>query len=228
MSATPGLFEIQRPSRLASPFENLGSHYDAVVVGSGYGASIAASRLARAGQRVCVLERGRGVPAGRVPGHDRRGGGAVPDGQRARPHRLEDRASTTSVRTTTSASSSAAASAAPRSSTRASRSRPSRACSHDRASGRRRCATTPTACETATRGRPRCSGPPPIRERLPAAPEARARSRRRATLCGSGSTGRRSTSTTSPTASITSASTSRPAGCAATASAAATTAPRTR
>ena len=51
MSATP------RSPRLASPFETLGSHYDAVVVGSGYGASIAASRLARAGQRVCVLER---------------------------------------------------------------------------------------------------------------------------------------------------------------------------
>ena len=30
-----------------------------VVVGSGYGASIAASRCARAGQLVCVLERGK-------------------------------------------------------------------------------------------------------------------------------------------------------------------------
>ena len=61
MSVTP------RSSRLASPFENLGSHYDAVVVGSGYGASIAASRLARAGQRVCVLERGREFQPGEYP-----------------------------------------------------------------------------------------------------------------------------------------------------------------
>ena len=30
-----------------------------MVVGSGYGASIAASRCARAGQSVCVLERGK-------------------------------------------------------------------------------------------------------------------------------------------------------------------------
>ncbi len=61
MSVTP------RSPRLASPFENLRSHYDAVVVGSGYGASIAASRLARAGQRVCVLERGREFQPGEYP-----------------------------------------------------------------------------------------------------------------------------------------------------------------
>ena len=35
------------------------SQYDVVVVGSGYGASIAASRCARAEQSVCVLERGK-------------------------------------------------------------------------------------------------------------------------------------------------------------------------
>ncbi len=65
MSATS--LENPRSHRLASPFENLGSHYDAVVVGSGYGASIAASRLARAGQRVCVLERGREFQPGEYP-----------------------------------------------------------------------------------------------------------------------------------------------------------------
>ena len=46
--------------RLSKPFEELQACYDVVVVGSGYGASIAASRLARAHpkQSVCVLERG--------------------------------------------------------------------------------------------------------------------------------------------------------------------------
>ena len=56
-----------RPARLASPIENIRSRYDAVVIGSGYGGSIAASRLARAGQRVCLLERGREFQPGDYP-----------------------------------------------------------------------------------------------------------------------------------------------------------------
>src|SRR4051812_50190440 len=40
------------------------SHYDAIVVGSGFGGSVTASRLAEAGWRVLVLERGRPYPPG--------------------------------------------------------------------------------------------------------------------------------------------------------------------
>jgi cholesterol oxidase len=46
-------------ARLSSPIEQLKSHYQIVVVGSGYGGGISASRMARAGQEVCVLERGK-------------------------------------------------------------------------------------------------------------------------------------------------------------------------
>ena len=53
--------------RLASPVEALKPRYDVVVVGSGYGASIAASRCARAGQSVCVLERGKEWHPGQFP-----------------------------------------------------------------------------------------------------------------------------------------------------------------
>ena len=45
--------------RLSSSLDELKPEYDAVVVGSGYGAGVAASRLARIGLKVAVLERGR-------------------------------------------------------------------------------------------------------------------------------------------------------------------------
>jgi len=41
--------------------------YDAVIVGSGFGGSVMAYRLAKAGRRVCVLERGQAYPPGSFP-----------------------------------------------------------------------------------------------------------------------------------------------------------------
>ncbi|AXL49807.1 glucose-methanol-choline oxidoreductase [Paraburkholderia caffeinilytica] len=54
-------------NRLSSALTAMQSHYDVVVVGSGYGGAIAASRMARAGRSVCVLERGREFMAGDYP-----------------------------------------------------------------------------------------------------------------------------------------------------------------
>ncbi|MBV9140942.1 MAG: GMC family oxidoreductase N-terminal domain-containing protein [Pseudonocardiales bacterium] len=53
--------------RLSSPVENIKDHYEVVVVGSGYGGAITASRLARAGRQVCLLERGKELQPGEYP-----------------------------------------------------------------------------------------------------------------------------------------------------------------
>ena len=42
-------------------------HFDAVVVGSGFGGAVTACRLAEAGRRVLVLERGKAYPPGSFP-----------------------------------------------------------------------------------------------------------------------------------------------------------------
>ncbi|MCP4415850.1 MAG: GMC family oxidoreductase [Chloroflexi bacterium] len=53
--------------RLSSPTSEIKEKYEVVVIGSGYGGGIAASRLARAGQEVCLLERGRELRPGEYP-----------------------------------------------------------------------------------------------------------------------------------------------------------------
>jgi len=53
--------------KLASPQEDIKPRYDAVIIGSGYGGGVTASRLARMGQKVCVLERGREFRTGDFP-----------------------------------------------------------------------------------------------------------------------------------------------------------------
>jgi len=52
---------------LSSPRGEIKRAYDVVVVGSGYGGGVAASRLSRAGQSVCVIERGKEFPTGSFP-----------------------------------------------------------------------------------------------------------------------------------------------------------------
>lgn len=54
-------------ARLSSPIENIKDHYEVVVIGSGYGGGIAASRMSRAGRKVCVLERGKEFQPGEYP-----------------------------------------------------------------------------------------------------------------------------------------------------------------
>ncbi len=52
---------------LSRSLDRAKQRYDVIVVGSGYGGGVAASRLARAGKRVAVLERGREVLTGGFP-----------------------------------------------------------------------------------------------------------------------------------------------------------------
>ncbi|MCY3681654.1 MAG: GMC family oxidoreductase N-terminal domain-containing protein [Gemmatimonadetes bacterium] len=52
---------------LSLPNNEIKDAYDVVVVGSGYGGGISASRMARAGKKVCVLERGKEFLPGDFP-----------------------------------------------------------------------------------------------------------------------------------------------------------------
>lgn len=53
--------------RISRPVELLRPEYDVVVIGSGYGGGVAASRMARGRQRVCLLERGKEKWPGEYP-----------------------------------------------------------------------------------------------------------------------------------------------------------------
>ena len=53
--------------RLTKPPTQIKPRYDVVIVGSGYGGAVSASRLSRAGLDVCVLERGREIVTGEFP-----------------------------------------------------------------------------------------------------------------------------------------------------------------
>lgn len=50
---------LRKFPRISRPVELLRHEYDVVVVGSGYGGGVAASRMARGKQSVCVLELGK-------------------------------------------------------------------------------------------------------------------------------------------------------------------------
>ncbi len=52
---------------LSKPRAAMRDRYDVVVIGSGYGGSIAAARLSAVGKSVCVIERGREIPTGSFP-----------------------------------------------------------------------------------------------------------------------------------------------------------------
>ncbi|MGH3104758.1 MAG: GMC family oxidoreductase [Gaiellaceae bacterium] len=67
MSTPPEPGGSRAGERLSSPIERIADRYDVVVIGSGYGGAIAAARMARAGRRVCVLERGREFQPGEYP-----------------------------------------------------------------------------------------------------------------------------------------------------------------
>jgi len=54
-------------NRLSKPITELKSEYEVVVIGSGYGGSIAASRMARINKKVCLLERGKEFLPGEFP-----------------------------------------------------------------------------------------------------------------------------------------------------------------
>lgn len=58
-------------SRSSDTYAANSEHFDAVIIGSGFGGSVMAYRLAEAGLNVCVLERGKTYPPGSFPRNPR-------------------------------------------------------------------------------------------------------------------------------------------------------------
>lgn len=56
--------------RISRPVELIRPSYDVVTIGSGYGGAVAASRMARGGKSVCLLERGKERWPGEFPTSD--------------------------------------------------------------------------------------------------------------------------------------------------------------
>jgi len=63
----PKISRVVTGSAKSRPISSMQIRYDAIVIGSGYGAGVAAARLAQAGKSVAVLERGREIPVGEFP-----------------------------------------------------------------------------------------------------------------------------------------------------------------
>lgn len=55
------------PRNLANPHDQLQAHYPVLIIGSGYGGSVMAARLAATGKKVCILERGKEWHPGMFP-----------------------------------------------------------------------------------------------------------------------------------------------------------------
>lgn len=66
-SASSASASAQRHPRISRPVTMIRPSYDVVVIGSGYGGGVSASRSARAGKSVCVLELGRERWPGEYP-----------------------------------------------------------------------------------------------------------------------------------------------------------------
>jgi len=80
--------------RLSKPSEQVWGYHQIVVVGSGYGGAVAACRLARAGQAVTLLERGREILPPDYPDTDSAALGQLQfSGRPALPEELTDRRS---------------------------------------------------------------------------------------------------------------------------------------